>query len=251
LAFHSPHTAFRVAVRVKCRVRLMARRSLIKTYWQLAELGWLARPIRGTGCIPCLFINPPVLQLPLSLQEPRITWIRQRLQLTTTSNNMKPDSRWSFRRSSGNVGRRIKDAFKSSSSQPSLSSANTLPTQNLPIVTPVSPSSDPLPSAPIIVQSVTSQHRVNVSHTPPAQPLLATNFAPASHTNVPISMNPPPSASAVQTAKGAGSMAWVGLETALRVLKESSDMLPPLKSAVSGLLGCLGVLQVSAYDSII
>jgi len=38
---------------------------------------------------------------------------------------------------------------------------------------------------------------------------------------------------------------WNGLQTALGVLKESSDVFPPLKSAVGGLVACLNVVQVS------
>jgi len=38
---------------------------------------------------------------------------------------------------------------------------------------------------------------------------------------------------------------WNGLQTALGVLKESSDVFPPLKSAVNGLVACLNVVQVS------
>ena len=37
---------------------------------------------------------------------------------------------------------------------------------------------------------------------------------------------------------------WNGLQTALGVLKESSDAFPPLKSAVGGLVACLNVIQV-------
>ena len=37
---------------------------------------------------------------------------------------------------------------------------------------------------------------------------------------------------------------WNGLQTALGVLKESSDVFPPLKSAVGGLVACLNVVQV-------
>jgi len=36
---------------------------------------------------------------------------------------------------------------------------------------------------------------------------------------------------------------WNGLQTALGVLKESSDVFPPLKSAVGGLVACLNVVQ--------
>ena len=43
----------------------------------------------------------------------------------------------------------------------------------------------------------------------------------------------------------AGSVAWKGLETALRLLERSADAFPPLKSAVGGLVACLDLSQVS------
>jgi len=42
----------------------------------------------------------------------------------------------------------------------------------------------------------------------------------------------------------AGSVAWKGLETALRLLEKSADACPPLKSAVCGLVACLNLTQV-------
>jgi hypothetical protein len=44
---------------------------------------------------------------------------------------------------------------------------------------------------------------------------------------------------------------WSGLGAALRVLLKSSDVFPPLKSAVSGLLEGLDILQVSSKSPII
>jgi hypothetical protein len=43
----------------------------------------------------------------------------------------------------------------------------------------------------------------------------------------------------------AGSVAWKGLETALRLLERSADAFPPLKSAVGGLVACLDLSQVN------
>lgn len=43
----------------------------------------------------------------------------------------------------------------------------------------------------------------------------------------------------------AGSVAWKGLETALRLLERSADAFPPLKSAVGGLVACLDLTQVN------
>ena len=45
----------------------------------------------------------------------------------------------------------------------------------------------------------------------------------------------------------AGSVAWKGLETALRVLEGSAGAFPPLKSAVGGLVACLDLGQVNNY----
>ncbi|KIM51846.1 hypothetical protein SCLCIDRAFT_12017 [Scleroderma citrinum Foug A] len=41
----------------------------------------------------------------------------------------------------------------------------------------------------------------------------------------------------------AGSVAWKGLETALRLLERSADAFPPLKSAIGGLVACLDLTQ--------
>jgi hypothetical protein len=43
----------------------------------------------------------------------------------------------------------------------------------------------------------------------------------------------------------AGSVAWKGLETALRLLEKSAGAFPPLKSALSGLVACLDLTQVN------
>ena len=43
----------------------------------------------------------------------------------------------------------------------------------------------------------------------------------------------------------AGSVAWRGLETALRLLERSAGAFPPLKSAVGGLVACLDLTQVN------
>ena len=42
----------------------------------------------------------------------------------------------------------------------------------------------------------------------------------------------------------AGSRAWKGLETALRLLEKSAGAFPPLKSAVGGLVACLDLFEV-------
>jgi hypothetical protein len=73
-----------------------------------------------------------------------------------------------------------------------------------------------------------------------------TNTTLPSHAIVasPAKPLPPPTTSTFQTANDAGTVAWAGLGTALRELKGGSSVFPPLKSTVSGLLGCLDVLQV-------
>ncbi|KAB5591856.1 Vegetative incompatibility protein HET-E-1 [Ceratobasidium theobromae] len=47
-------------------------------------------------------------------------------------------------------------------------------------------------------------------------------------------------------AKATGQTAWITLETTLRLLERSSDVFPPLKSAVAGLVGCLDLIQAAA-----
>ena len=42
----------------------------------------------------------------------------------------------------------------------------------------------------------------------------------------------------------AGSIAWKGLETALRLLERSADAFPPLKLAIGGLVACLDLAGV-------
>jgi hypothetical protein len=160
---------------------------------------------------------------------------------------MNPDSNWSFRKSYKDARRRVKDVLRPPSPQPSSSGANlpppTLSTQTLPIATQTTPPLDASLHAPVPTISSTSQQGV-VSSIPP---LLVTNISSSLRTNLPLSSNkPPPVTSIIQTAKDVGSVAWVGLGTALGVLKESSDVFPPLNSAVSGLLECLDILQVSS-----
>ena len=48
----------------------------------------------------------------------------------------------------------------------------------------------------------------------------------------------------------AGSVAWKGLETALRLLEKSSGAFPPLKSAVGILVACLDLTEVNDFDLI-
>jgi hypothetical protein len=170
--------------------------------------------------------------------------------------NMNPDDKWSFRKSFKDTARRVKGVFEPPSPQPSSSTSN-LPshTPSAQILHNASPSVNPPFRTPLPTVSAISQDGPNTLHTPPARPLSATNITSPSRANVPPSANPPSPpttvASALGNVKDTGSVAWVGLGSALRVLKESSDVFPPLKSAVSGLLACLDVLQVNTWDSII
>jgi hypothetical protein len=45
--------------------------------------------------------------------------------------------------------------------------------------------------------------------------------------------------------RGTANIAWTGLESGLRALRESLDLFPPLKSAVGGLLECIDIFQAS------
>jgi hypothetical protein len=169
--------------------------------------------------------------------------------------NMDPDSDKSLREHFRDFRRRVKGALRSSSPRPSSLGANSPSyapsTQTLPTITTASGSVDPSPHAHPLTGTAISQHGVNTSHTPPAQSLPTTSTASSPRANASPSLNAPrPTTSAFQNAKEVGSVAWTGLETALRVLKESSDVFPPLKSAVSGLLACLDILQVGNMDSI-
>lgn len=51
-----------------------------------------------------------------------------------------------------------------------------------------------------------------------------------------------------QAAKKAGADAWTGLRATLRLVEKSSDVFPPLKSAVAGFLGVVDIFEVSDLD---
>jgi hypothetical protein len=196
--------------------------------------------------------------------------------------DMNPDSKPGFRRSYKDAGRRIKGFFNPMSPQSS-SSANPQSTQSVPMAPQVTPPLDPSPinlpsvsassvrtlpivgtqiappidlSPPLPVVTAISEDGTNASYAPSIQLLPVINVKSHSRVNIPLSLNPPPStASVFRTAKEVGSVAWAGLGTALRVMKESSEVFPPLKSAVSGLLACLDVFQVKpgirSFDGLI
>lgn len=55
-----------------------------------------------------------------------------------------------------------------------------------------------------------------------------------------------PGSTAAARLREAGDTAWCGLATALRMLEQSADGFPPLKSAVDRFIACLDVVQVSS-----
>jgi hypothetical protein len=187
----------------------------------------------------------------LAISLPTLTWT---INITQSyEQSMSTESKWSLRKSYKDARRRVKDVLRPPSPQPSASGANlpsehTPSTPTLPRTTQIArPLGSPLPS-PLPTISGISEHGVDAS-TPP---LPAAGVFSSSHANLPPSPNtPPPATNVIQTAKDVRSVAWAGLMTALGALKESSGVFPPLKSAVSGLLECLDVLQVSSQNSII
>ena len=60
-----------------------------------------------------------------------------------------------------------------------------------------------------------------------------------------------PESALVQAARKAGADAWTGLKVALGLVKESSDVFPPLKSAVAGFLGVVDIFEVSNLISLL
>ncbi|KAG8731247.1 hypothetical protein FRC10_001943, partial [Ceratobasidium sp. 414] len=97
-------------------------------------------------------------------------------------------------------------------------------------------------------------------HPTPAQPLPPSTPGPSSQ---PVQNHPPEStaqlahsegslqpgklsAAPLRGVKRARRVAWSKLENALRTLQQSSDMFPPIKPAVSGLLACIDVLEATS-----
>lgn len=56
--------------------------------------------------------------------------------------------------------------------------------------------------------------------------------------------SPNEEASLTVAAKKAGADAWSGLRVALQLLEKSSDVFPPVKSAVAGFLGAVDIFEV-------
>jgi hypothetical protein len=81
----------------------------------------------------------------------------------------------------------------------------------------------------------------------PTRVLSSPNTGPALSTATTASLATPAAPTAANEHSEAWSVARSGLETVLRILEKSADAFPPLKSAVSGLVACLDVIQAS-YD---
>jgi len=83
--------------------------------------------------------------------------------------------------------------------------------------------------------------------TPPSSPYLSA--LPETSTVPTRPSSPHPAAvlgpTTVDLLKEIAKVAGNGLETALRLLNESADACPPLKSATSGLVACINLAQVS------
>jgi hypothetical protein len=74
------------------------------------------------------------------------------------------------------------------------------------------------------------------------------NPGPAPSAATAVSLADPAAPTTAKKLSEVYGVARSGLETALRVLEKSADAFPPLKSAVSGLVACMDVIQAS-YDS--
>ena len=60
-----------------------------------------------------------------------------------------------------------------------------------------------------------------------------------------------PELSLAQMAKKAGADAWKGLKVALQLVEKSSDVFPPLKSAVAGFLGVVDIFEASDVSHVV
>lgn len=59
----------------------------------------------------------------------------------------------------------------------------------------------------------------------------------------------PKVSSLARATKRAGTDAWSGFKTALQLLNQSSDVFPPLKSAITGFQGAVDVFEASGRTS--
>lgn len=142
-----------------------------------------------------------------------------------------------FRPFLGRVGQSIKDVFKSSD-QASASRAPSRTSSPPPRAT----VQDPLPqltlqSPPSPAQSQSPIH--------PAQPALGSNQPAPTTSLLAVNNDQPARASNLSlAAQKLGKDAWAGLKLSLQLLEKSSDVFPPVKSAVAGFLGVVDIFEV-------
>ncbi|KAF9556966.1 WD40 repeat-like protein [Agrocybe pediades] len=120
-------------------------------------------------------------------------------------------------------------------SPPPSTNPNRPPSPNasrLPFPNPTPPSANPTPPSPIHSRPASPNH----SRPPSPKPSRPTS---------PNSAKPPTAHQAPQQhdLKDSAKTAWNAMETVLRLLKESADAFPPLKSAVGGLVACLDLAK--------
>ncbi|KAG9084970.1 hypothetical protein FS749_004780, partial [Ceratobasidium sp. UAMH 11750] len=122
-------------------------------------------------------------------------------------------------------------------------------------------SGPPPPKKPFAPLSKAGRFVKRIFHIRPAQPLLPTPAGPSSgpaQNQPPGSVTQPSqakgravqpagsSAAPLQAAKRAARVAWSMLENALQTLQHSSDMFPPIKPVVDGLLACIDILEAAS-----
>ena len=98
--------------------------------------------------------------------------------------------------------------------------------------------------------TVSLNDNISKNATPPAVPnqsqdTLLSPRAASLHSSAPSRVDTANEAPEPSQLAKAGSVAWKGLETALRLLESSAGAFPPLKLAVSGLVACLDLAQVN------
>lgn len=93
---------------------------------------------------------------------------------------------------------------------------------------------DPDPSAQPQKAAASSQRVPSIRQPTPTPSLSATTGVQLASTGSKIS----------QAARQVGAHAWSGLKVALQLLETSSDVFPPLKSAVAGFLGVVDIFEV-------
>lgn len=92
------------------------------------------------------------------------------------------------------------------------------------------------PAPPSQPQQIATSSRLapSISRLPSTTSLSAPNVVQSASTGSKVS----------QAAKKVGADAWLGLKVGLELLEKSSDVFPPLKSAVAGFLGVVDIFEV-------